>query len=200
MSVATTAAIMGGLGSIYSQWRAGQEAQRGQKEYQRSMDGILSDMKDSAAGQREDIARYLEPDVHRNYMDTAEAQSVMEGARGTLRDMTQKLRGGVARSGATTEAALAGQESVAGQYADIVNRLAGHGTQYKQNTKRTLMGALSGWRGAQHGASQMEAGMAQNKLGLSQQKAGQHAQAGQGWLQALLDYSATDPQWKQNQN
>ncbi len=187
----TGSAIVGGLGSIYGQYRAGKEARKGRREYRSSMEDILAEMRGDVAGQREDIARYLEPDVHRDYMQTAEAQSVLGGARDQLQQLSQRIRGGVARTGGTTEAALAGQEQATKGYADIMGRLAGHGTQYRQQAQRALMSGLSGWRGAQHGVRQAESGMAENIYGQRMGMAAGHAQAGQNWLEALTNLSGT---------
>lgn len=188
---AIASSVLGGLGSLYGQVQAGKEAKRGQRAYDTRMEDVLGQMRGDVSGQREDIARFLEPDVHRNYMQTAEAQSIMEGARGNLQDMARQVRGGVARTGGTTEAAVAGQEAATSGYADILGRLAGHGTQYRQQAQRTLTSALQGWRGAQHGVRQAETGVAGTQLQASQQRAGQWGQAGQNWLDALLGLSET---------
>jgi hypothetical protein len=192
MSVALGAAIIGGLGSLYGQYRAGKEAQKGRRAYRNQMGEIVSGMEENVAGQREDIARYLEPDAHRNYMESAEAQSVMEGARGSLQEMARRMRGGVARSGGTMESAVAGQTAAAKGYADVVNRLAGHGTMYTQMARRSLTGALQGWRGAQHGVSGMKANVAGNMFNQSQQMAQGHAQSGQNFLNAMIGVGGTD--------
>ena len=192
MSIALGLGIVGGLGSIYGQYRAGKEAKRGRREYRSAMDGVVSDMQQNVAGQREDIARYLEPDVHRNYMESAEAQSVMEGARGNLQEMAQRLRGGVARSGGTVESAVAGQTAAAKGYSDILSRLAGHGTRYKQNAQRMMAGSLQGWRGAQQGVAQTQAGVAGNLFNQSQQRAAGNAQSGQNFLESMTALGGTD--------
>ena len=177
MAIATTAAILGGMGKLYSDWRAGREAQKGRRQYRKTME-------ESLAGERADIAKYLEPDAHRDYMQTAEAQSIMETSRQNLQDASRQIRGGVARAGGTTEAAVAGQEVATGGYADILSRLAAHGTQYRQYAQRLLTDALSRFRGR-------EAGYAGQLFDMSTQRAGQHAPAGQNWLEALLAYGGT---------
>ena len=188
---AIASGVIGGLGKIYSDHRAGRQARKGRREYRSAMDQIIQAMQGDVQGQREDIARFLEPDVHRNYMQTAEAQSVMESARGNLQNLAQQIRGGVARSGGTTEAAVAGQGAASAGYADILNRLAGHGTQYKQQAQRTLMSALQGYRGAQQGVHQAQGQMATNIFNQRQQMAAGHAQAGQNWLESLLALGGT---------
>ncbi len=194
MAAITTGLILGGiggLGKLYGSWQAGREAKRGREAYEGTMQDVLGGMREDVAGQREDIARYLEPDAHRDYMQTAQAQSMMEASRGQLQDMARQIRGGVARTGGTPEAAIAGQTAATRGYADIINRLAGHGTQYRQQAQGRLMGALQGWRGAQAGVHAAEGGMAGELLGMSQQQAQQHAQSGQGWLEALLGLAGT---------
>lgn len=194
MPIATSAVVLGGLGKIYGSWRAGREAKKGREQYMSAMEGILRDMRTDVDDQRTDIARYLEPEVHRDYMDTAEAQSVMEGARDNLQNIARQVRGGVARTGGTTEATLAGQEVATRGYADVLNRLAGHGTQYKHQARRTLMSSLQGWRGAQQGVHGAAAQHAGEVFGASQQQAAQHAQSGQNWLEAMTEFAGTDPQ------
>jgi hypothetical protein len=192
--IGTALAVAGGIGKMYGDYRAGKQAKDGREEFNASMGNVIGNMESNVQGQRDDISRYLEPDLYRNYMETAEAESVMSGARENLQNLSQQIRGGVARTGGTVESAIAGQSAGARNYADVVSRLAGHGTAYKQNAQRMHQGALQGWRGAQQGVEASKANHAGNLLSQSQQMAQGHAQSGQGFLEAMTGLAATDPQ------
>jgi hypothetical protein len=183
--------VIGGLGKMYGDHQAGKEAQRGRKEFNTSMDGLITTMEGQAQAQRDDISQYLEPDLYRNYMETSEAESVMSGARENLRNLAQQVRGGVARGGGTVESAIAGQSAGARNYGDVVSRLAGHGTMYKQHAQRMHQGALQGWRGAQQGVNATRANQAGNLLNQSREIAQGHAQAGQNFQEAMSELGDT---------
>jgi hypothetical protein len=165
-------ALVGGLGNTFAQIAAGKQAKKGEGAYRSAIEGLL-------AGQRADIEGLLGGDAYRNYLETAQAQSVMEAARQQLQDHATQIRGGVARSGGTAEASVAAQTAGTRGYADIVNRLAGHGTQYNQTARARLMSA-------RQGLGRDQGQYATNLYSMSQNKAAGISQAGQNFSNSMV--------------
>ncbi len=173
MAPITGLVIAGGAANLYSQWRAGQHAQRADRRYQQGMEAHL-------AGQRADIYSLLGPAAHQDFMQTDMAQSTLGQAREQLREQSERIRGGVARTGGTTEAAVAGQTATNRGYADIISRLVGHGTTYQDQARARLMSALGtlGFQQTQHLGTMHS---------LGHQRADRLSQAGQGMGTGLMD-------------
>jgi hypothetical protein len=165
-------AIVGGLGNTFAQMMAARQAKKGEQAYTGSMEELL-------AGQSADIEGLLGGDAYRNYLDTAQAQSMLETTRQQLQDYANQIKGGVARSGGTTESAVASQTAGTKGYADIVNRMAGHGTQYNQMAKSRLLGA-------RQGLNRDKGQYATNLYSMSQNKAEGISKQGQNFSNSMV--------------
>jgi hypothetical protein len=176
MSLGVLTTVIGGVGNIFAQAKAGKIAKAGNEAYVEGMEGILGE-------QKADIAGLLGQDAYRNYMDTAQAQSIINTTREQLRENAERIRGGIAASGGTTEAAVAGQTAMNRGYADTINRLAGHGTQYSQMAKQRLLSALM------H-QGQMEGAFARDKLGMSDRHADRLSKSGQQFQESMIGVGA----------
>jgi hypothetical protein len=177
---------VGGLGNLYAQYRAGRTARSGRKAYKGQMDDLF-------AGQRADIEGLLAPDAFRNYLDTAQGQSMVEQTRGQLQKNIQQLQGNVASAGGTDEARLAGVGALNRGYGDILNRIAAQGAQYQQGARQRLMSA-------RQGLSDRKGAHAQNLYSMSQNRAQGLAQAGAGLGSAMTTMGGAVMDWGQHKN
>ena len=165
--------MAGGLVNMLSQHRAGQRARRADRQYRTDMAGQL-------AGERRDIASFLEPAAHQDYLQTDQAQSALTQAREQLMQQARQVRGGVASSGGTVDAAVAGQTAMAQGYSGLMNQLAGQGSRYQDQARARLMYALQ-----QHGRSRAHQAGIQHQMG--ERHAHQIGAAGQGFGTSLVD-------------
>ncbi len=177
--IAAAPAIIGGLGSIFSQAKAGKTAREAKQNY-------ITGMEDLFSQQQENLDKYVKPDMFNNPLETEFAQSTLAQVREQLKKNAEATRKGVASSGATPEAAIAATTAGSSQYADIINKLYGQGTQYKQAARdryvQGMQGLLQGQMGYQGNLLNMGNQQAQNYLQLGENL----ASAGAGLSSAAI--------------
>jgi hypothetical protein len=107
--------------------------------------GAIQNNKARKAQQRlidEQKAEY-EKEKNTPYVDTPEAQAVLEAAKETLHEQAVRDEGQAVMSGATHEARLAARERANKGYAGIVRQVAGGANTYKNNLRqwyRSILG------------------------------------------------------------
>jgi len=151
---------------------AGITGKRAQKKYDKQMKAMLGE-------QRGDIDAIFKGDMNRNWMQSEQAQSVLQQMQQMMQQNQARTRGVAARGG-TVESQVAQQGAGNQQYADILNRLFGQATNYRQDARNRYMSAMDQLFGRQ-------AGHASHNLGAGMQRAGYYAQAGQQMSEGMKD-------------
>lgn len=164
-------ALIGGIGNMLMQRKAGKMMDKAEGKYRGVMDDYIQ-------GYGADVEGLLAGDAFRNYLDTAQAQSMLEQARKQLTGQAEQIRGGIARSGGTAESAIASQTASNQGLADIITRMAGHGTQFNQSGRQRL---FEGRRSAGQARGQYAA----NLYSMAGDKAQGMVNAGKGFSSAM---------------
>ena len=109
------------LGSLFGGIRARKQARKAEKQ--------LNNMKT-------ENRKWWEQERGTDYLDTAEARSVLSTLRNDNRKQQQAMSNDVTRSGLSDEAKVAMAGQLNRNYSENVNQLAGMGTQYKNDLRR----------------------------------------------------------------
>ncbi len=117
--------IIGGgiaaIGSLFSGIRARKQARKAEKQIN---------------SWKAENRKWWEQERGTDYLDTAEARSVLSTLRNDNKKQQQALSNDVTRSGLSDEAKVAMAGQLNENYSANVNQLAGMGTQYKNNLRR----------------------------------------------------------------
>jgi hypothetical protein len=105
----------------------------------------------------------VDNELKKDYVNTSEAQAVLQAAKEDLEEQAQRDEGRAAMTGATHEAKLAAREKFNNDYANIVRQVAGGATAWRNgllNRKAAILGEQSNLyaQQAQAGGNQIASG------------------------------------------
>ncbi len=132
--------VLGGIGSLYANRKAGKVSEKAQNEYNMAMQQLL-------AKQQGMVDTHMAPDMYQDHMQGSDVQSTLSMVRDQIQNQQQAIHGGITARGGTAEASMAASGQANKQYGDIINRLYSHASGYRRDARDRYLQGLQGLMG-----------------------------------------------------